>query len=112
MNVVVNTSVWFEFFKGGCTELSILLNKDKVLIHPFIIGQLTCGTPPKRQQTLNDLSLLSNCVEAHQVDVLQFIEINKLFGLGCVFVDLTLLASTILTSDCNAKIHQTLAQQV
>lgn len=100
MNVLVDTSVWVDFFKGGSPELSILLNQDEVLIHPFILGEIACGTPPKRTQTIHDLSMLSGCVEATQSEVLSFIDTKKLFGLGCGFVDLALLASTLLTGNC------------
>lgn len=100
MSILVDTSVWVEFFKGNCNELESFLIADRVITHPFIIGELACGTPPSRKQTLQDLSNLDYSVNTNQDEVLQFIEENLLFGLGCGFVDLTLLASTVLTKEC------------
>jgi hypothetical protein len=100
MSVLVDTSVWVEFFKGGCLELDMLLNADSVITHPLIIGELACGTPPSRKQTLQDLSNLDYSVSSNQAEELQFIEENQIFGLGCGFIDLSLLASTVLTQEC------------
>lgn len=97
MAVLVDTSVWVEHFRFGNTELSLLLKMDEVLVHPFVIAELACGTPPKREQTLKDLSLLRHVTQANVSEVLDFIESQKLYGRGCGYVDMTLLASVLLT---------------
>lgn len=59
MNVLVDTSVWVDHFKRGNSVLTQLIESDLVLVHPMILAEIACGTPPApRQQTLNDLSLL------------------------------------------------------
>lgn len=97
MAVLVDTSVWVEHFRVGNAELSSLLKMDEVLVHPFVIAELACGTPPKREQTLKDLSLLRHATQANVSEVLDFIENQKLYGRGCGYVDMTLLASVLLT---------------
>ncbi|WP_419812780.1 type II toxin-antitoxin system VapC family toxin [Bacterioplanoides sp.] len=97
MAVLVDTSVWVEHFRVGNAELSSLLKMDEVLVHPFVIAELACGTPPKREQTLKDLSLLRHATQANVSEVLDFIENRKLYGRGCGYVDMTLLASVLLT---------------
>ncbi|MBT0585760.1 VapC toxin family PIN domain ribonuclease [Alteromonas oceanisediminis] len=100
MIVLVDTSVWIEFFRGNCANLKSLLVTDSVATHPFIIGELACGTPPNRMQTLRDISNLTLSIQPTQNEVLEFINRNKLFGLGCGLIDLTLLASVLLTDEC------------
>lgn len=50
-----------------------------------------------RAQTLGDIALLQQSVQASTEEVMQFIEREKLYGLGCGLVDISLLASTLIT---------------
>lgn len=63
----------------------------------MVLGELACGTPPSRAQTLADLERLQQMQQAGLREVLIFIEKERLFGLGCGLVDITLLASTLMT---------------
>ncbi len=99
MNVLVDTSVWVDHFRNGQPALAHLLALDAVLIHPWVLAELACGTPPApRRRTLDDISRLRSAVQARQTELLEFIEREKLHGLGCGMVDLALLAGTLLTS--------------
>ena len=97
MNVLVDSSVWVEHFRNGHPDLPALVAQDKVLTHPFVLAEIACGTPPSRRRTLADLSLLRQVRQATQSELLDFIEREKLHGLGCGMVDVHLLASTLLT---------------
>ena len=98
MSILVDTSVWVAHFKHGNEALIRLLEMDEVLMHPMILVELSCGTPPApRTQTLGDLELLATANQARLKEVMVFIEQEKLYGLGCGLVDLTLLASTLIT---------------
>ncbi|MCA3017811.1 MAG: VapC toxin family PIN domain ribonuclease [Rhodocyclaceae bacterium] len=98
MVVLVDTSVWVNHFRQGDKALANLIETDLALIHPLVIGEIACGTPPEpRQQTLADLALLKRANEATLPEVMSFIEREKLFDLGCGIVDMVLLASTLLT---------------
>ncbi|ASK34842.1 type II toxin-antitoxin system VapC family toxin [Alloalcanivorax mobilis] len=101
MNVLVDTSVWVSHFKETNPVLSARLLRDEVLIHPFIIGEIACGIPPApRQRTLADLFLLAHVNEATATEVMAFIDRKELYGRGCGWVDISLLASTLMTPDC------------
>jgi hypothetical protein len=64
----------------------------------MVIGELACGTPPEpRLRTLSDVDLLATVNQATSSEVRELIEREALFGLGCGLVDLTLLASTLIT---------------
>jgi len=72
--------------------------QDSVLTHPMVIGELACGTPPDRSNTLADLAAFEQAQHATLDEVMDFIERESLYGLGCGLVDMTLLASTMMTT--------------
>jgi predicted nucleic acid-binding protein len=98
MSVLIDTSVWIDHFRNGNDALVDLLGLDLALTHPMVIVELACGTPPApRVQTLNDIGLLRPCNQASLNEVMEFIERERLYGLGCGLVDMALLASTLIT---------------
>lgn len=98
MSVLVDTSVWVDHFRRSNVELVRLLQADLAWTHPMVLLELACGTPPQpRQRTLGDIAQLQGSQQASQREVLELIEREKLYGLGCGLVDMVLLASTLIT---------------
>ncbi len=97
MKVLVDTSVWVSHFKSANPGLVALMASDAVLMHPMVLGEIACGTPPDRARTLSDLEELAQVHLATIPEVLAFIDRERLFGKGCGLVDLVLLASTLMT---------------
>ncbi len=98
MNVLVDTSVWVNHFRNSDAALVDLLLSDRVLSHPLILLEIACGTPPApRSNTLAALGRLQLVNQAGFDEVAAFIEREQLFGLGCGAVDISLLASTLIT---------------
>lgn len=95
--VLVDTSVWVDHFRRRNEALVALLERDLVLMHPLVLGELACGTPPERSRTLVDLADLRPAQQASLREVMGFMDREQLYGLGCGLIDLTLLASTRLT---------------
>ncbi len=59
MAVLVDTSVWVDHFKNRNERLIRLLGDDRVLIHPMILAEIACCTPPApRLRTFGDLGRL------------------------------------------------------
>lgn len=96
--VLVDTSVWVDHFRRHNNALASLLELDLVMVHPLVIGEIACGTPPSRTQTLADLRCLPYTQQASINEAENFIERENLFGLGCGLVDLLLLTSTLMSS--------------
>jgi predicted nucleic acid-binding protein len=95
--ILVDTSVWIDHLRRGSDRLRSLLLDEQVLCHPFIVGELACGTLRNRREILTMLKALP---EAHLVEhdeVLSFLEARHLYGRGIGWVDANLLASTLLT---------------
>jgi predicted nucleic acid-binding protein len=98
MAVLIDTSVWVSHFRQHDDDLVQLIQMDLAFTHPMVIAELTCGTPPEpRHQTLADLGLLQQVNHVTLTEVVEFIEREKLYGLGCGLVDMVLLASTRIT---------------
>ena len=98
MSVIVDTSVWIDHFRHNNRALVDLMLRDSVLVHPMVIVEIACGTPPApRSQSLGNLALLQACKQATLSEVLALIEREKLYGMGCGLVDMYLLASTLIT---------------
>lgn len=100
MSVLVDTSVWVDHFRKRNDVLVELIEKDLILNHPMVLVELACGIPPApRTQTLESVALLRSCQQACLSEVMDFIERENLYGLGCGLVDMCLLASTLITPD-------------
>ena len=67
-----------------------------MLIHPFVVGELACGSLARRQATLDLLQDLPMAPLAEADEVLKFIERHALHGQGAGLVDMHLLAATAL----------------
>lgn len=98
MSVLIDTSVWIDHFRSSNAALVDLIELDLALTHPMVIGEIACGTPPAPPaQTLSSLGLLQSCKQTSLKEVMAFIEREGLYGLGCGLVDMSLLASTLIT---------------
>jgi len=94
--VLVDTSVWVHHLRRGEPNLERLLNDGEVMCHPFVIGELACGSMRNRAEILSLLRTLPLATEATHEEVLQFIERNHLMGKGLGYIDVHLCASAIL----------------
>lgn len=96
-SVLVDTSVWVNHFRELNQGLIDLLDCDAVLVHPMVVAELRCGTPPSRTSTLSDLAALQQPQQPSLSEVMDFIEREHLYGQGCGIVDMILLAATLIT---------------
>jgi predicted nucleic acid-binding protein len=95
--VLVDTSVWVEHFRAGDIGLGNLLNDSDVACHQFIVGELACGNLSNRAEILSLLQALPLASHVEHEEVMQFIENYGLMGKGLGYVDMHLMASTVLS---------------
>lgn len=95
--ILVDTSVWIDHFRSGDHQLTALLEGQRVLLHPMVLGELAMGRWRDRDRLLGDLVLLPRPVVAADAEVLRFIEAAGLAGRGIGYVDAHLLAAVRLT---------------
>ncbi|MDE0405770.1 MAG: type II toxin-antitoxin system VapC family toxin [Nitrospira sp.] len=94
--ILIDTSVWIEHLRKGNRALAHLLNNNQVLIHPFVIGEIACGTLADRDEVLARLKDLPALPKADESEALYCIERHQLMGLGLGYIDVHLLTATLL----------------
>lgn len=97
--ILVDTSIWIDFLRSGHTQLTQALQRNEVSIHPFIIGELACGNLKDRPMILSLLAGLPSLRMLEPHDVLYFIDHQKLMGRGMGYIDVHLLAATVIAPD-------------
>ena len=97
--VLVDTSVWIDHLRRGREDLRAHLEAGDVVCHPFILGELACGTIRKRDEVLSLLAALSHVAVAGHDEVIQLLDTHQLMGKGLGWIDVHLLASARLASE-------------
>ncbi len=97
--IIVDSSVWIDHLRADDPDLAALLADGVVLLHPFVLGEVSVGSFRNRVATLKDMRELPAAVVAEPDEVLHLIERETLFGLGIGYVDAHLLASARLMED-------------
>lgn len=95
--ILVDTSVWAEHFRHSEERLIELLNRDLVLIHPFITGELALGNLQAWDSTVEILRALPAALVASDTELLALVRAERLAGSGIGFVDAHLLAACRLS---------------
>lgn len=95
--ILVDTSVWVDHLRRGDPGLVDLLERSIVIAHPFVVGEIACGSLHDRASILELLQDLPAAAVAEGDEVLRFIESHVLHGMGIGYVDVHLLASVVLT---------------
>ena len=95
--ILADSSVWVEHLRMGSERLRSLLHSEQVFCHPLVVGELACGTLRNRQEILSTLRALPEARVAEPEEVLRFVETRRLYGRGLGWVDVSLLASALLT---------------
>jgi predicted nucleic acid-binding protein len=95
--ILVDTSIWIDHLRAGGDVLANLLDAGRVLMHPFVMGELALGEMRQRGTILDALANLPRAELATDAEVLGFINRQALFGRGIGYVDVHLLASVRLT---------------
>jgi hypothetical protein len=94
--ILVDTSVWVDHLRRGDAYLADLLERNAVVMHPFVAGEIACGTLADRALTLELLQQLPMAAVAEFDEVLGYIERHHLYGKGIGYVDVHLLASAAI----------------
>ena len=97
--VLVDTSVWIDHTRFPDNSLEKLLLEERVVTHPFVLGELAMGTLKRREETLDAIQGLPRALSAYDEEVVRFVSERGLFGTGIGYLDAHLLASVKLMDD-------------
>jgi predicted nucleic acid-binding protein len=95
--ILVDSSIWIDHIRMKDAKLSTLVAAGRVLVHPFVIGEVALGAIRTRPQLLRMLRAQPEIHLARDSEVLRLIDTESLFGIGIGYVDAHLLASCRLT---------------
>jgi predicted nucleic acid-binding protein len=94
--ILVDTSVWVDHLRRGNAPLRAHLENGEVACHPFVVGELACGALHRRHELLHLLDRLPSLPIVDHHEVLGFVEKRRLTGRGLGWIDVHLLAATVL----------------
>ncbi|AJK46223.1 type II toxin-antitoxin system VapC family toxin [Burkholderia plantarii] len=94
--ILVDTSVWIDHINTADPMLIALLAEERVLIHPYVIGEISLGSLRNRDIVLGALLDLPHAAVATPDETFFLIEREGLFNRGVGYVDVSLLASARL----------------
>lgn len=94
--ILVDTSIWIDHFRHGNAELRKIIEDDRLLCHPVIIGELALGSLRDRDAVIAFLSAQREAFVATHDEVMTMIHRHSIFSTGIGYTDAHLLASTLL----------------
>lgn len=95
--ILVDTSVWVDHFRRGNARLVAALERQQVVTHPFVIGELACGEISDRGEVMARLQRLPVAPVATDAEALSLIEHRRLMGRRIGYLDVHLLAAALLS---------------
>jgi predicted nucleic acid-binding protein len=88
---LVDTSVWSAHFRRRDAALAKLLGDGQAAVHPWIIGELALG-PGMKLELVDDLRALPCVPSVADGELLSFVLLHRLRGVGWVDAQLVLAA--------------------
>jgi predicted nucleic acid-binding protein len=93
--ILADTSVWIDHLRQGNQRLGELLHDAQVAVHPFVIGELACGTLRARGEILALLGRLPAVPAVSHEEALHLLESRALAGRGLGWIDVHLVAAAV-----------------
>ncbi len=94
--ILVDASAWIDHLWRDNEHLHVLLERNWILGHPLVIGEVACGSIKRRDLTLALLNSLPKAPLVDHHEVAALLEANQLWGRGLGWIDIHLLASARL----------------
>jgi predicted nucleic acid-binding protein len=95
--ILADTSVWIDHLRNRNPDLENFLTQGQILMHPFVVAELSLGSLRNRQSTLRDLESLLQTKVAGLDEVRHMIEAHALYSKGIGLTDAHLIASCLIT---------------
>lgn len=94
--ILADTSIWIDHFRSADAELGRIIEDDRLLCHPSVIGELALGSLRDRSNVIAFLSAQRSAVVATHDEVMIMIDRHSIFSMGIGYTDAHLLASVLL----------------
>ena len=94
--ILVDTSIWIDHFRHGDAELRKIIEDDRLLCHPVVIGELALGNLRDRDAIMAFLAAQPEALIASHDEVMVMIDQHSIFSMGIGYTDAHLLASALI----------------
>ena len=94
--ILIDSSIWIDHFHVGDERIRVLTDAEAALVHPFVYGEILLGSLRDRGGVAEYLADLPQAQVAEHDEAIYVLDRYRLFSRGIGFVDLHLLASTLL----------------
>lgn len=94
--ILADTSIWVDHLRHENPMMTSLLQERRIVLHPFVLGELAMGSLPDRTHFLGGLLLMRSLSKAADDEVLRLIENGPHHAKGLSWVDMHLLAAVLL----------------
>jgi predicted nucleic acid-binding protein len=95
--ILADTSIWVDHLRSRNPVMEKLLGKGQILMHPFIVAEISLGSLHNRRKRLDDLEALLEVNVAALNEVRHMIESHSLYSKGIGLTDAHLIASCLMT---------------
>lgn len=95
--ILADTSIWVDHLRNRNSEMERLLGGGQIVMHPFIVAEISLGSLHNRQKRLDDLEALLEVTMATLSEVRHMIEAHTLYSKGIGLTDAHLIASCLMT---------------
>ena len=94
--MLVDTSVWIDHFRRSDPAIAAALDRGDVQCHDFVIGELACGTLPRRHEVLALMQALPRIPAVVDDEAMALLSERRLWGRGLGCIDVNLLAASLI----------------
>ena len=95
--ILADTSIWVDHLRNRNPEMEKCLSRGQIVMHPFIVAEISLGSLHNRQKTLDDMEALLEVRVAALNEVRHMIEAHSLYSKGIGLTDAHLIASCLMT---------------
>jgi predicted nucleic acid-binding protein len=92
--ILADSSIWIDHLRKPLAPLTALLTEGRLVMHPFVTGEIALGSIARRAQVLLVLTSLEQLEPVSPDALLEFIEEADLGAKGIGYVDAHILAVT------------------
>jgi predicted nucleic acid-binding protein len=94
--ILADTSIWIDHFRQADPELRRIIEDDRLLCHPAVIGELALGSLRDRSSVIAFLAAQREAFVATHDEVMMMIDRHAIFSMGIGYTDAHLMASVLL----------------
>ena len=94
--ILADTSIWVDHIRASNPNLIDLIRKERLVVHPLVIGEVVLGNLPRWETTLAWLRGLPSVQPVSDEELYRTIAQQALQGSGLGVVDAHLLGAVLL----------------